>query len=284
MLNSVPTSLPRLSIVIPTFQQGGFIERTLQSIVSQNYPRLQLIVIDGGSTDQTCEIIERFEQHIAIFISEKDAGQSDAIRKGFDLATGDIMTWINSDDTYAKNALLTIGQFFAADSSVRFVYGDRDVINENDQVIGRRRQPDFHPQIMRYCHIIVPQVSAFWQRSLYVESGGVDSNLRFCMDYDLFVKMALISAPKHLPTILGNFRIHSDSKTSNLEDIRLAEDRLVHERYCRFKPGTFKFNLVRAYCQILLVLNMAKNGGLSDRIYERFSSLRALITIYRGFN
>jgi len=269
MLNSAPTTLPRLSIVIPTYQQGEYIERTLQSIISQNYPQLQLIVIDGGSTDQTGEIIERYRQHIAIYISEKDDGQSDAIRKGFALASGDIITWMNSDDTYTEEALLNIGKFFASNPSVRFAYGNRDIINENDQVIGRRRQPDFHPRIMRYCHMIVPQVSAFWQRSLYQESGGVDASLRFCMDFDLFVKMALISPPAHLSIILGNFRIHGDSKTSNLENVRLAEDQLVHKRYCRFSPGTFRFQIVRAYCLILLVMNMAKNGGLFDRIHER---------------
>ena len=180
---------------------------------------------------------------------------------------------MNSDDTYAENALITVGQFFAANHSVRFAYGNRDIINENDQVIGRRRQPDFHPRIMRYCHMIVPQVSAFWQRSLYQESGGVDASLRFCMDFDLFVKMALISPPAHLPIVLGNFRIHGDSKTSNLENVRLAEDQIVQKRYCRYKPGTIQFKIVRTYCLILLVLNMANNGGLAERIIERFRSL-----------
>ena len=266
-------SLPSLSIVIPTYQQGRYIQRTLESILDQGYPALELIVIDGGSTDQTREIIERYQTHIAIYISEKDGGQSDAIRKGFELATGQIITWMNSDDTYAENALITVGQFFAANHSVRFAYGNRDIINENDQVIGRRRQPDFHPRIMRYCHMIVPQVSAFWQRSLYQESGGVDASLRFCMDFDLFVKMALISPPAHLPIVLGNFRIHGDSKTSNLENVRLAEDQIVQKRYCRYKPGTIQFKIVRTYCLILLVLNMANNGGLAERIIERFRSL-----------
>ena len=266
-------SLPSLSIVIPTYQQGRYIQRTLESILDQGYPALELIVIDGGSTDQTREIIERYQTHIAIYISEKDGGQSDAIRKGFELATGQIITWMNSDDTYAENALITVGQFFAANHSVRFAYGNRDIINENDQVIGRRRQPDFHPRIMRYCHMIVPQVSAFWQRSLYLESGGVDASLRFCMDFDLFVKMALISPPAHLPIVLGNFRIHGDSKTSNLENVRLAEDQIVQKRYCRYKPGTIQFKIVRTYCLILLVLNMANNGGLAERIIERFRSL-----------
>ena len=273
MLNPMLASLPSLSIVIPTYQQGRYIQRTLESILDQGYPALELIVIDGGSTDQTREIIERYQTHIAIYISEKDGGQSDAIRKGFELATGQIITWMNSDDTYAENALITVGPFFAANHSVRFAYGNRDIINENDQVIGRRRQPDFHPRIMRYCHMIVPQVSAFWQRSLYQESGGVDASLRFCMDFDLFVKMALISPPAHLPIVLGNFRIHGDSKTSNLENVRLAEDQIVQKRYCRYKPGTIQFKIVRTYCLILLVLNMANNGGLAERIIERFRSL-----------
>jgi len=265
-------TLPRLSIIIPSYQQGEYIERTLQSIVSQKYADLELIVIDGGSTDQTSEIIERYRKHIAIYVSEKDEGQSDAIKKGFNLATGDIIAWINSDDTYAKDSFSIVGQYFASNPSVRFVYGNRDIIDENDQVIGRRRQPDFNSQVMRYCHIVVPQVSAFWRRSLYQESGGVDPSLRFCMDYDLFVKMALISPPKHLPHVLGNFRIHSESKTSNLENVRLIEDQLVHKRYCRFKPGTLRFNLARSYGFVLLIMNLAVNGGLFDRIHEFYAN------------
>jgi glycosyltransferase involved in cell wall biosynthesis len=263
--------LPKISIIIPTFQQGRFIARTLESIVSQGYGDLEIIVMDGGSTDETAEIIARYREHIAIYISGKDDGQSDAIRRGFEQATGEVITWLNSDDTYTPGTLDAVGQFFLTHPGCRFVYGDRDMIDESDRVIARRRQPDFNMGVMLYCHMTVPQMSAFWRRDLYEEAGGMDPAFRFCMDYDLFVRMARISPPVRLPVVLANFRLHGESKTSNLEDVRRAEDALIHARYCRFKPGTAAFAFARSYFYIVLVLIMARNGGLMERVRVRIS-------------
>jgi glycosyltransferase involved in cell wall biosynthesis len=276
------TALPKISIVVPTYQQGHFIERTLLSILSQGYPNLELIVIDGGSTDATREIVERHRAHIAVFVSEKDKGQTDAIAKGFARATGEVITWMNSDDTYAPDALRTVGQFFADHPQHGFVYGNRDIIDEDDKVIARRRQPDFHLGVMLYAHMIVPQVAAFWRRSLYDQVGGMDVALRFCMDHDLFIRLAQASTPVHLPQVLGNFRIHGDSKTSTLEHVRQAEDRLVQNRYCRFKPDSRMFQLARKYYTCVLVLNMARNGGLWERIRGSFGSrIKGNIRVYQ---
>ena len=265
------SKLPKISIIIPTFQQGRFIARTLESIVSQGYGDLEIIVMDGGSTDETAEIISRYREYIAIYLSGKDGGQSDAISRGFERATGEVITWMNSDDTYVPGALDAVGRYFATHPGCRFLYGDRDVIDEADVVIARRRQPDFNMGVMLYCHMTVPQVSAFWKRDLYEEAGGVDPQFRFCMDYDLFVRMAMRHRPTRLPVVLANFRIHGESKTSNLEDVRRGEDALIQARYCRFKPATASFAVVRAFFYIVLVLIMARNGGLMERVRVRIS-------------
>ena len=263
--------LQKISIVVPSFQQGKFIERTLQSIIAQEYPNVEIILMDGGSSDDTLAIVEKYKAFLAHIVSAPDEGQSDAIVKGFALASGEIISWLNSDDTYKPGTLKYVGDYFLKHPSVDFVYGNRDIIDENDQVIGRRRQPDFNLGVMMYAHIIVPQMSAFWKKHLYDQSGGIDKHLVFSMDYDLFIKMAKISSPVHLPLTLANFRIHGASKTTNLEAVRLAEDNLVRERHCKIKPSHgLIFKLTEYYYLLRLVILFALNGGLWERIKERY--------------
>jgi glycosyltransferase involved in cell wall biosynthesis len=279
-MNSDPT-LPKISIVVPTYQQGVFIERTLVSIINQGYPNLEIIVVDGGSTDETKSIINKYRSHIAIFISEKDNGQTDAIAKGFRLATGEVITWMNSDDTYTPCAFKTVANYFKKNPQVEFLYGNRDLIDENDQVIARRRQPDFNMGVMLYAHMTVPQVSAFWKRCLYERTGGMNTSLRFCMDYDLFIRLSRESPPQHIPEILGNFRIHGDSKTSNLEHVRLAEDRQLQERYCRIKPDSLFFKPTRWFYIAVLILIFIRNGGFLERVKGlMFGKIRGNLRVY----
>jgi glycosyltransferase involved in cell wall biosynthesis len=115
---------PKISIITPSFNQGKFLEETILSIISQKYPSLEFIIIDGGSTDESVEVIKKYGQHITYWISEKDNGQAEAINKGFEKATGEIITWLNSDDLYEKDALLTIGKMFAESPDVDFIFGD----------------------------------------------------------------------------------------------------------------------------------------------------------------
>ena len=274
-LNPVPETnrLPRLTVVIPSFQQGKFIERTIRSIVDQAYPNLELILMDGGSTDETMEIVGRYARHFAHISSGPDGGQSSAIRKGFELATGDYISWLNSDDTYSPGALLRIGEYLGDHPKVRFVYGDTNIIDTNDAVIAFKRSAKFVLGVMKYAFLTVPQMSAFWSRDLYNSVGGVDANLRFCMDYDLFVRMATRSPPVHINRAIGNFRIHPSSKTTTLEAVRLAEDTLVHERYCMIKPTSkLAFKVVRSFYMSVLVGLFLINGSLFDRVSRRMQN------------
>jgi glycosyltransferase involved in cell wall biosynthesis len=262
--------LPRLSVVIPSYNQGDFIERTIKSIVDQNYPNLDLILMDGGSTDDTMAIVERYREHFTHIESGPDGGQSAAIVKGFGLATGKYISWLNSDDTYAPGALDAMGELLAARPDVAFAYGHTDIIDADDRVIAHKKSVRFSLGVMKYAFLTVPQMSAFWSKALYDEVGGIDTSLRFCMDYDLFVRMASRSAPVLINKHIGNFRVHGLSKTSNLETVRQAEDAMVHTRYCSVKPSNaIAFKATRTFYTGILCLLMIANGSFWTRLSGR---------------
>lgn len=268
--DKIDSNLPRLSVVVPSFNQGQFIERTIQSLIDQNYPNLEIIVMDGGSTDETLPIIDRYREHIFHVESGPDGGQAAAIARGFSLAKGDFISWLNSDDTYNPGALLAIGRYLASHPNVKFLYGNTRVIDADDRQLSFKRSVKFWLPVMKYAYLTVPQMSAFWSRELYVRAGGMDQSLRFCMDYDLFVRMSQICAPRRINETIGNFRIHGASKTTNLEKIRLKEDAIVQERYCAVKPSAgWRFKFMRSLMLIALVCLMAVGGGLTGRVGDK---------------
>lgn len=227
--------------------------------------------MDGGSTDETMAIVERYRDHFSHISSGPDGGQSDAIVKGFALATGKYISWLNSDDTYAPGALIAMGEVLAARSEISFAYGHTNIIDANDCVVAHKKSVNFSLGVMKYAFLTVPQMSAFWTKQLYDEVGGIDTSLRFCMDYDLFVRMASRSAPVLINVHIGNFRVHGSSKTSTLESVRQAEDALVHARYCGVKPTSrAAFKMVRTFYVGLLCLLMIANGSFWTRLAGRF--------------
>jgi len=222
---------PKLTIVTPSYNQGRFLERTLLSILNQNYPNLELIVMDGGSTDDSATIIQRYERYIQHWQSKPDKGQAAALADGFALASGDILAYLNSDDVYLPGALKMVGTFFKEHPAINFVYGDCLVIDPNDEVIRRMCPPDFDRNIFLYENNIVPQPSAFWRKGLYLRAGGIDQSFSFCMDYDLMMKFIQIGErPVRVKQVLSGFRWHLEAKTSRLEATRRREyARIFHK-------------------------------------------------------
>jgi glycosyltransferase involved in cell wall biosynthesis len=265
--------LPKLSVIVPSYNQGQFIERTIKSIFDQNYPNLEVILMDGGSTDETMAIVERYRENFAFIQSERDGGQSAAIVAGFARATGKYISWLNSDDTYAPGALLALGHYLAANPTVEFAYGNTNIIDADDRVIAYKRSIRYVPGVMKYAFLTIPQMSAFWTKELYDRVGGIDRSLRFCMDYDLFVRMSAQAPPALVDTLIGNFRIHGSSKTSTLESVRQAEDILVHERYCAIKPSNrIAFKIARNFYFLVLCGLMIANGSFFERVAGRFKN------------
>lgn len=236
--------LPLVSIVTPSFNQAAYLEETIQSVLAQDYPRIEYIVIDGGSTDGSVDVIQKYQSSLAFWVSEQDKGQTDAINKGFDRAKGDILAWINSDDTYNPKAVGEAVLYLMENPDVAMVYADCDFIDEQGRVIGKfaSRQTDYKKLRQGYVHI--PQQTMFFRAKYWKKVGPLDPSFYFAMDYDLWVRVAARAPIQYLPgRTWANFRIHTSSKT-NVNDERGWKEMLrVHYR----DGGSFFAPIVAKY-------------------------------------
>jgi glycosyltransferase involved in cell wall biosynthesis len=257
------TDLPLVSIITPSFNQARYIEATIRSVLTQDYPRIEYIIVDGGSTDGTVEVIKKFEGRIGWWVSEPDKGQTDAINKGFARAKGDILAWINSDDTYEAGAVSAAVQFLQGHPEVGMVYGDCNFINESGRVIGKfnSAQTDHHRLRQGYVHI--PQQTAFFRAELWGRVGPLDPSFYFAMDYDLWTRIAARSEVKYVPQMWANFRLHTSGKTIVADDRCWPEMMRVHYR----DGGSFFSMIVAKYYIRKLVapiLNWRRRRVLKD--------------------
>jgi predicted NodU family carbamoyl transferase/GT2 family glycosyltransferase len=209
------SATPTISIVTPSFKQGAFIEQTLLSVVDQQYPNLEYFVQDGASTDETVDVLKRYEGRITAWESQPDEGQSHAINLGFARTSGEIMAWLNSDDLLLPGALATVVDYFNRHPEVDVVYGNRLLIDENGMQIGRWIMPGHDSAVLSWVDY-VPQETLFWRRSIWDKTGGkIDESFKFAMDWDLLVRFRDAGATfAHIPRFLGAFRIHAHQKTS----------------------------------------------------------------------
>ncbi len=213
-VNTKNENLPKISMVIPTLNQASFLERAIKSIIDQQYPRLELILVDGGSTDGSREIIEKYAGHFAWWVSEADKGQAEALNKGFFHSGGEILGWLNSDDCFAPGALWTVAACFLDSPDADVIYGQRVLINEKGDDIGRWILPQHDDKILSWADFI-PQETVFWRRSIWEEVGErLDEEFRFALDWDLLLRFREAGAKmKRVPHYLGLFRIHEEQKT-----------------------------------------------------------------------
>lgn len=221
---------PLVSIVTPSYNQARFLEETIQSVLSQDYPRIEYIIVDGGSKDGSCEIIQRYADRLAWWVSEPDRGQTDAINKGLARANGEILAWLNSDDAYLPGAVSEVAGFLQAHPEVGMVYGDANLVDERGQLIGRfpARQTDYRRLRRGYVHI--PQQAAFFRADLWRRVGPLDPSFYFAMDYDLWVRLAKIAPLRYVPRKWANFRLHGDAKSVAADERCWPEMVRVHRR------------------------------------------------------
>jgi glycosyltransferase involved in cell wall biosynthesis len=189
-LTAIELEWPRISIVVPNYNQGDYLEDTLRSILDQGYPRLELLVVDGGSTDQSVEVIQRYEAHLAWWVSEPDRGMYEAVQKGFARSTGEIMGWIGSDDMYHRYALFTVGEIFERHTQIRWLTGCPTHHDEYGRSFfggGMRSWSKFN--YYRGDFKFIQQESTFWRRALWEEAGAhVDADLKNAGDLELWTR------------------------------------------------------------------------------------------------
>ena len=201
----------KISIITPSFNQAQFLEETILSVLNQNYPKIEYIIIDGGSTDGSVEIIKKYEKYLSYWISEPDQGQSAAINKGLKKASGEIVTWLNSDDKFLESALFKIAGHFLHSPDVGLIYGGVAFDEEKNS------ETNFgydNPCLERYmAGMAFPQPAAFFRRSLLEKTGYLNEKYHYGMDYDLFSRFALITQFKKTNDIFSYYRIHPTSKS-----------------------------------------------------------------------
>ena len=237
---------PRITVVTPSYNQGQFIEETMRSVLLQGYPNLEYMVLDGGSTDNSPSIIRKYAPWLTYWIIEPDNGQADAIARGFRRATGDILAWLNSDDLYMPQTLSNVARAFLAHTQAAIVYGNTYRINLDGDIIAERRQTPFSRSGYLYGGMDLDQPGVFWTRDIYKRVGGVDSNLRFKMDTDLFYRFVLDGANfVYAKEFLACFREHGATKSSTMKDVQMEETVLLTAKYWRISPGSWRIRLLR---------------------------------------
>jgi glycosyltransferase involved in cell wall biosynthesis len=205
--------LPKISIITPSFNQSQFLDRTIQSVISQDYQNYEYIVIDGSSTDESVEIIKKYEDKITYWVSEKDEGQSHAINKGLKKATGDILCWINSDDCLKSGTLNYIAQQLSNYQDCLWLVGACELIDEQGNLIDIRKVNAISlSTFARWNTNWFTQQSTFWTRSLLDKVGYLNESLHYAMDYDLWLKMFAESKPISSDQVLAQYRFHTNAK------------------------------------------------------------------------
>jgi len=220
---------PRISVVIPCYNDVGYLDETLRSVLNQDYPNLELIIMDGGSTDGSVDLIRKYEDGIAYWVSEPDGGPGPAVAKGLSMASGEILAWLCSNDLYLPGCLDEVAHTFKEDANVDLVYGFARWIDAEGRFLreDRTKVPNLH-KAMLYAHWSPPQHSCFWRRRLYQQC-QVDPAMRVSHDFDFFLRASAIARVRCIEKPLAVFRIHPRT-----EDFDTSGDIYIKKSWIRF--------------------------------------------------
>lgn len=264
---------PRISIVTPSFNQVEFLESAIISVLSQNYPNLEYIVIDGGSTDGSIDVIQKYEKQLSYWISESDEGQYFALNKGFRQSTGEIMAWLNSDDELMPRSLRTVAEKFMRFSEVEWVSSLFPVVlNSRGVVVKVARRQGFNREMFYkgvftdlrpYYYGYIQQESTFWRRSLWDHTGGqLDTSYHLCGDFELWARFYEHASLFGLGSMIGGFRIHENQRSrKNIEQYR-REALAVLDRYGNRLFSDFGILALRKIAPHILSVKILKILGM----------------------
>lgn len=215
----MPVNFPKITIVTPSYNQGKYLEDTILSVLSQGYPNLEYIIIDGGSTDESVEIIKKYEKQLAYWVSEKDEGLYHGLQKGFDKSTGEIMAWLNADDMYHKKSLFLIANLFEKFENVQWIMGSNTFFNENgnpflydDQPLAQRWS---QKRLLLFNADFIQQESVFWKRDLWKRAGSfIEQNYSLAADFELWLRFFRYEKLYSTSFMLSGFRLRNENQKS----------------------------------------------------------------------
>jgi glycosyltransferase involved in cell wall biosynthesis len=267
---------PKISIVTPSYNQGQFLETTILSILNQNYPNLEFIIMDGGSTDNSAAIIKKYERYVDFWTSAKDKGQSDAINRGFERSTGTILAHLNSDDVYWPGALREAADYFHAHPDVDVMFGDAFLIDERTEVFRVLKDAPAFRSAIKYGAAHLVQPNAFWTRDIFFKAGMYDLSFHYCMDAELWSQILKLGGRfHHLRRPLACFRLHRTGKMAATAAVDQALAIILNKRYA---GGYKKFSYYLFYylCQarrLAFHLLQGDAGYILPRAWEKFGSV-----------
>jgi glycosyltransferase involved in cell wall biosynthesis len=272
-----------ISVITPSYNQGRFLAETIESVLSQVGDfYLDYIIIDGGSTDDSVEVIKRYERLLneGVFavkchgvryrwVSEKDRGQTDALMKGFRMAEGEILAWLNSDDAYLSDALRKVVDLFYGEPDVTVIYGRTYYTDTNSKILGRYPTEPFNYKRLAMFNFIC-QPSTFFRKKAFELAGGLDLSLRYGMDYDLWIRLAKQFEFRYIPEFFSTYRLHEESKTISSGDALANHKEALNIaiKYYDWAP----LNRVYGYCNQLLKSRLPEALG-------RFDSLVVVLSV-----
>jgi glycosyltransferase involved in cell wall biosynthesis len=249
---------PFVSIITPSFNQGIFIEETILSVLSQDYPNIDYIIIDGGSTDNTLEILRKYDSKLK-WISEPDRGQADAVNKGLCMAKGEIIGWLNSDDTYNPGAVSKAVEHFSVNPEIIMLYGEAHFIDKGGNIIGKYPTEQFSlSRLADTCFICQPTV--FMRAEVLKEIGMLDTNLHTCIDYDYWIRISRYYPIKKITYMreeyLANSRMYNENKTISMRKKVYKEAMRIQKKYF----GKYSKMWILGYINEIILGKQPKTG------------------------
>lgn len=260
-------TLPTISIVTCSYQQGRFLDATMRSVLEQRYPALEYVIVDGGSRDNSVEVIRSHAPALAWWVSEKDEGQTDALAKGFARTHGEIMGWLCSDDLLLAGSLERVGRFFAANPEVQWLYGDGLWIDAQGRLLRPKREMGWSSTVFLFDHNFLAQPSVFWRRGLWERAGGLQAQWDMAMDADLWLRFARHAPPRHLPEYLSAMRSYPEQKTRALQPAGRREDEALRRREAP-RLAALPRAPVRLVARALRIGMKAARGGYGTAVPE----------------
>ena len=246
------TSFPKLTVVTPSFNQGKYLERTILSVLNQKYPNLEYIIIDGGSTDESVEIIRKYEKFIAYWVSEPDKGQVDALNKGFLKATGEWLSFQNSDDVYFPGTFYRFGNEIKRNKNVDLLYGDLFMITPDDQVTELLKTLPYSFLCQLVEGMQIHNQSLFFRKRLLEKFGPFDESYRFAFDYEFVMRFTAQPAvrAKRLEGLAGALRIHDEAKSSTIAQVGRQEHQKIQAAFEKYNISLLPEKLQYLYCRL----------------------------------
>jgi len=262
----------KISVVTPSLNQGKFVEETILSVLNQNYPNIEYMIIDGGSTDNTLEIIKKYEDRIDCWVSEPDKGQSEAINKGFEIVTGDIVTWINSDDQYfTEDIFQKVSELFSSNPDIDACYGNNVYIDENSSILYLRKGVPFYSRGLLNIWNYIHQPTVFLRREV-IDEFFLNLDLNYVMDYEYWLRISQKHKFKYIDLLISASRWHNECKTMENDNLFFIEFKKIHDAASKrfinriIPPIYFSkmfYNIQRLYSLPFLWQLQKKKGSLN---------------------